>query len=100
VNLIEEKVDNTLQLIGTGKGVENRTLLAQALRPTINEEGRHYELEMLLPGKGHHHLDHRMNNSSKAQGSCNYQEGPGNYILIADLDAFRGLKKYVVSTCP
>jgi hypothetical protein len=34
--LIEEKVGNILELIGTGKNFLNRTPLAQALRSTIN----------------------------------------------------------------
>ena len=36
-NLIEEKMRNSLELIGTGKDFLNRTPLAQALRSTINK---------------------------------------------------------------
>lgn len=32
VNFIEEKAENSPELVGTGKGFLNRTLLAQALR--------------------------------------------------------------------
>ena len=37
VNLIEEKVGNSLEHIGTGNDFLNRTLVAQALRSTINK---------------------------------------------------------------
>ena len=37
VNLIEEKMRNNLEHIGTGEDFINRTLIAQALRSTINK---------------------------------------------------------------
>jgi hypothetical protein len=37
LNLIEEKVGNSLELIGTGDNFLNRTPSAQALRSTINK---------------------------------------------------------------
>ena len=37
LNLTEENVGDSLELIGTGKDILNRTLLAQALRTTINK---------------------------------------------------------------
>jgi hypothetical protein len=37
LNFIEEKVGNTLELIGTGNKFLNRTPTAEALRPTINK---------------------------------------------------------------
>ena len=38
LDLSKEKVENSLELIGTGKGFLNRTPLAQALRSTIKNE--------------------------------------------------------------
>ena len=38
INLIEEKVGNTLECIGTGDNFLNRTPMAQALRPTIEKQ--------------------------------------------------------------
>jgi hypothetical protein len=35
--MIEKKAGNSLEAIDTGKDFLNRTLLVQALRPTINE---------------------------------------------------------------
>ena len=37
LNLIEEKMRNSLELIVTGKDIQKRTLLAQTLRSTINK---------------------------------------------------------------
>ena len=37
LNLTEEKVENSLEHIGTRDNFLNRTPMAQALRPTINE---------------------------------------------------------------
>lgn len=37
LNLLEEKVGNTGQLTGTGRGAMNKIPTAQALRPTINK---------------------------------------------------------------
>ena len=37
LNLIEEKVRNSLELIGTGENFLNRTPMAQALRHTIDK---------------------------------------------------------------
>ena len=53
LNLIEEKVGNSCELIGTRKDFLNRTPLAQALRTTINN----WDVLKLLYGKGHHHLE-------------------------------------------
>lgn len=37
LNLIEQKVRNSVELVGTGKGILNRTLGAQALSSTVNK---------------------------------------------------------------
>lgn len=37
LNLIQEKVGDTLQLVGTGKDLLNRTSVVQALRPTVGK---------------------------------------------------------------
>jgi hypothetical protein len=37
VNLIEEKVENTLEYIGTGDNLLNRISMTQALRSTIDK---------------------------------------------------------------
>lgn len=37
MDLIEEKGRNSLDCVGTGKDVLNRTLLAYGLRPTVNK---------------------------------------------------------------
>jgi hypothetical protein len=37
LNLIEEKMGNSLELIGTGDNFFNRTVIAQALRSTISK---------------------------------------------------------------
>jgi hypothetical protein len=53
VTMIDNKVGNSLELIGTRKNFLNRTPLAQALRTTINN----WDVLKLLYGKGHHHLE-------------------------------------------
>ena len=55
LNLIEESVGNSLELIDTGEDVLKWTPLVQALRPTINK----WNLMKLkfLYGKGHQHSD-------------------------------------------
>lgn len=47
LNLIQEKVGDTLELVGTGKGFLNRTSVVQALRPTVGK----WDIMKL---KGHH----------------------------------------------
>ena len=37
LNLIEEKVRNSLELVGTGKAFLNRTKIAEAVKITINK---------------------------------------------------------------
>lgn len=37
LNLIQEKVGDSLQLAGTGKDFLNRTSVVQALRPTVGK---------------------------------------------------------------
>jgi hypothetical protein len=37
LNLIEDKVENSLEHLGTGEHFPNRTPMAQALRPTIDK---------------------------------------------------------------
>jgi hypothetical protein len=38
LHLIEEKVENSLEVIGTGKDYPNRTLIAQVVRTVINKQ--------------------------------------------------------------
>lgn len=64
--LIQEKGGNMLELIGTRKNFLNRTLIAQALQPTINK--RHL-LKLKFPlGKRYYHssreADYRMGKKS------------------------------------
>jgi len=56
LNLIEEKVGNSLEHLGIGNNFLNRTLMAQALRSTI-DKWDFMKLKSLCKNKVHHHQD-------------------------------------------